>query len=177
MSILGIDDLKGQLKGGGARPNLFSVGLTIPNGIDADGVNEASKFLIKTASLPQSTMGIIPIPFRGRQLKIAGDRVFDPWVVTIMNDTGFTIRDSLERWMNEINHHRLNVGRTDPSSYMANLVVDQLDRDGTILKSYQMTDAFPTDLSEIAVSFDATDTIEEYTVTFQYQYWESSTTS
>lgn len=176
MSILGIDDLKGKLKSGGARPNLFKVGLTLPpavNGISGTNLNEQSKFLIKAATLPQSSMGVIPIPFRGRQLKIAGDRVFDPWMVTVMNDTGFSIRDELEIWMNAINRHKLNEGLTDPSSYMANLTVEQLDRDGSTLKEYKMVSAFPTDLSEIAVSFDATDTIEEYTVTFQYQYWES----
>ena len=115
--------------------------------------------------------------FRGRQLQIAGDRTFEPWTVTIINDTDFTVRNSMERWMNAINEHAANTGLTNPADYQTDLFVDQLDKDGVKLKSYVIKSAFPTNVSAIDLAYDTNDTIEEFTVEFQMQYWESNTTS
>jgi hypothetical protein len=175
MAILGVDDFKSKLRGGGARPNLFKATVNFPG--YAGGDVELTSFLCKTAQLPGSIMNLIDVPFRGRQLKIAGDRTFEPWTVTILNDTDFSIRNAMERWMNGINAHQANTGLTNPIDYQADLIVEQLDRDGDTLKTYNFRGCFPTNVSPIDVSYETVDTIEEFTVEFQIQYWESDTTS
>jgi hypothetical protein len=122
-------------------------------------------------------MNVIEVPFRGRQLKIAGDRTFETWTATILNDTDFTIRNSMERWMNGINSHAANTGLTNPVDYQADLVVEQLDRDETVLKTYNFRGAFPINVSAIDLNYETVDTVEEFTVEFAVQYWESGTTS
>jgi len=175
MAILGVDDFKAKLKGGGARPNLFQVTINYP--AFADGNPELTSFLCETAELPGSTFGQIVVPFRGRQLKMAGDRTFAEWTTTIINDTDFAIRDALERWMNGINGHNANTGLGVPVAYEADLKVEQLDRDGSILKTYNFRGAYPQDLAPIPLSFGDNDNIERFTCTWVYQYWESNTTS
>lgn len=175
MAILGVDDFKSKLKGGGARANLFNCRVNFP--AYALGDTELTSFMAKAAQLPASIQAPIEIPFRGRVLKIAGDRTFDVWTVTIINDTDFAVRDAMERWMNGINSHNENTGFTDPAEYQTDLAVDQLDKDGTVLKTYNFRSCFPTNISAIEVSYDTTNTIEEFQVEFQVQYWESDTTS
>jgi hypothetical protein len=175
MAVLGVDDFKSKLRGGGARPNLFKASLNFP--AYAGGDVELSSFLCKTAALPVSEMALVTVPFRGRQLKIAGDRTFANWTVTIINDTDFSVRDAMERWMNGINAHQANTGLSNPVDYEADLSVDQLDRNGDVLKTYNFRGCFPTNVSEIALSYETNDTIEEFTVEFAIQYWESNTTS
>jgi hypothetical protein len=175
MAILGVDDFKAKLSGGGARPNLFKVTLNFPG--YAGGDVELTSFLCRAGQLPASTIPAMPVAFRGRQLQMAGDRVFEPWAVTIMNDTNFTVRDSMERWMNGINAHSANTGLRNPVDYQADLIVEQLDKDETILKTYNFVAAFPTAISAIDLAYDANDQIEEFTVEFTYQYWTSNTTS
>jgi hypothetical protein len=175
MAILGVDDFKSKLKGGGARPNLFNCKLNFP--AFALGDAELTSFMVKGAQLPSSNVTPITVPFRGRQLKIAGDRTFEEWTVTVINDTGFEVRNAMERWMNGINSHNANTGFNDPADYQTDLTVDQLDKDGLVIKSYQFRSCFPTVISAIDLNYDTVDTIEEFTVTFQVQYWESDTTS
>jgi hypothetical protein len=175
MAILGVDDFKAKLKGGGARPNLFKATINFP--AYAQGDVEITSFMCKAAQLPSSVMGIIEVPFRGRQLKIAGDRTFETWSPTILNDTDFVVRDSMERWMNGINAHSANTGLVAPADYSADLVVEQLDRDETVLKRYNFRGCFPTNISAIDLAYETNDAIEEFTVEFQVQYWESATTS
>ena len=174
MAILGVDDFKSKLRGGGARPNLFKVTINYPG--FANGDAELTSFLVEAASLPGSTFGIIPVYFRGRILKMAGDRTFAEWNTTIINDTDFSIRNAIERWMNGINAHSANTGLTTPISYEADLKVDQLDRNGDVLKTYTFRGAYPTDLGDIALSYADNDTIERFTCTWAYQYFESNTT-
>ena len=133
--------------------------------------------MCKGAQLPASTINPVEVPFRGRQLKIAGDRTFEDWSVTVINDTGFEVRNAMERWMNGINGHTANTGFTNPVLYQADLIVDQLDKDGGVLKSYNFRGAFPNGVSAIDLSYDTVDTIEEFEVSFSIQYWESNTTS
>ena len=175
MAVLNIDDFKAKLKGGGARANLFKATINFP--AYAQGDVEITSFMCKAAQLPASIMGIIEIPFRGRQLKIAGDRTFETWSPTIINDTDFKVRDSMERWMNGINAHSANTGLVAPADYSADLVVEQLDRDETVLKRYNFRGCFPTNISAIDLAYETNDAIEEFTVDFQVQYWESATTS
>lgn len=172
---LRVDDFKAKLKGGGARPNLFRVTLNFP--AYAGGSAELTSFMCKGAQLPASTINAVEVPFRGRQLKIAGDRTFEDWSVTVINDTGFEVRNAMERWMNGMNGHTANTGFTNPVLYQADLIVDQLDKDGGVLKSYNFRGAFPNNISAIDLSYDTVDTIEEFEVAFSIQYWESNTTS
>lgn len=175
MAILGVDDFKSKLRGGGARPNLFRAIINFP--AYAGGDVELTSFLCEAAQLPASTMGVITIPFRGRQVKIAGDRQFDVWTPTIINDTDFKIRNAMERWMNAINGHSANTGLTNPVDYQADLIVEQLDKDGSILKTYTFRGCFPTSVAAIDLSYATENEIERFTVEFQVQYWESNTTS
>lgn len=175
MAILGVDDFKAKLKGGGARANLFKATINFP--AYAGGDVEITSFLCEAAQLPGSTVGAIVVPFRGRQLKIAGDRTFDTWTPTIINDTDFGIRNAMERWMNGINAHQANTGITNPVDYQADLIVEQLDKDGETLKSYNFRGCFPTNVAPIDLSYASENEIERFTVEFQVQYWSSNTTS
>lgn len=175
MAILGVDDFKSKLRGGGARPNLFQATVNFPG--YAGGDVELTSFLCEAAQLPGSVVGLVTVPFRGRQLKIAGDRTFEPWTVTIINDTDFAIRDAMERWMNGMNAHSANTGLTNPVDYQADLIVDQLDKDGSSLKTYNFRGCFPTNVAPIDLSYTTENEIERFTVEFQIQYWESNTTS
>jgi len=175
MAVLGVDDFKSKLRGGGARPNLFRATVNFP--AYAGGDVELTSFLCKAAQLPASVMAPIEVPFRGRQLKIAGDRTFEPWTVTIINDTDFNVRNAMERWMNGINAHQANTGLTNPVDYQADLLVEQIDKDGSTLKTYNFRGCFPTNVAAIELSYETNDAIEEFTTEFQVQYWESGTTS
>tara|TARA_B100000131_G_scaffold88797_1_gene85628 strand:+ start:1360 stop:1887 length:528 start_codon:yes stop_codon:yes gene_type:complete len=175
MAVLGVDDFKAKLRGGGARPNLFKATINFPG--YANGDVELTSFLCEAAQLPGSIMGTIIVPFRGRQLKMAGDRTFDVWTPTIINDTDFNVRNAMERWMNGMNAHSANTGLTNPVDYEADLTVDQIDKDGSTLKSYSFRGCFPTAIAPIDLSYGLENDIERFTVEFQVQYWEANTTS
>jgi len=185
-----LSQFKSRLAGGGARPNLFEVSIpSFPSAIsDAWGSGDQSengtfKFLCKAAALPASNTPSIPVPFRGRQLKVAGDRTFDPWTVTIINDEDFQLRTSFERWANVISKLDDATGVTNPSSYMTDAYVQQLGRgaerfattnsggQSAVLRTYKFFDIFPTNISEIALGYDSGDTLEEFTVAFDVQYY------
>jgi len=168
---LGVDDFKSKLIGGGARPNLFKATVNFP--AYAGGNSELTQFLVKGAQLPASTIAQIDIPFRGRQLKIAGDRTFENWSITIINDSGMSIRNAFERWMNGMNEHSANLGLVNPTSYQADMLIDQLDKSERVTKRYQIRGAFPVSVAAIDLSYDSNDTIEEFSVDLAYQYWES----
>ena len=169
-----ITGFKSKLAGGGTRPNLFEVEIAFPNetAIDND-TKEKSRFMIKAAALPASNITPIDVNFRGRILKIAGDRTFDTWTVTVLNDVDFSIRSAFEKWMNLINKMEDNTGEQDPAIYQPDAYVHQLDRDGSTLRTYKFHDAFPTQVSQIDLSYETTDAIEEFTVEFQVQWWEA----
>ena len=169
-----ISDFKSKLTGGGARPNLFEVVLAFPDGLGIEGgVVDNARFLVKAAALPASTIAPIDIPFRGRILKIAGDRTFETWTITVMNDSSFEIRSAFEKWMNFINKMDDGTGVTDPVAYQKDAIVHQLDRTGEILRSYKFWDIFPTNISTIDLNYETTDTIEEFTVELQVHWWEA----
>ena len=171
-----ITDFKSKLTGGGARPNLFEVVLAFPSLVSPVNENEVlqkSRFLVKAAALPASTIAPVEIPFRGRILKVAGDRTFETWTITVINDTDFMIRSAMEKWMNTINKLEDASGVTNPVDYQSDAVVHQLDRDGSTLRSYKFKSIFPTNISTIDLSYETTDTVEEFTVEMQVLYWEA----
>ena len=175
MAILGVDDFKSKLVGGGARSNMFKVTCNFPS--YAQGDVELSSFMIKGAQFPSSVVAPIPVLFRGRQLQIAGDRTFEPVSLTVINDTGFEVRNAFERWMNGINEHNNNSGLSNPTDYQADMLIEQLNKAGEVTKTYDLRGVFPTNLSTIELSYDNENQIEEFTVEMQVQYWESNTTS
>ena len=175
-----ISQFKSALIGGGARPNLFEVEMTtLPGGIAWDADN--FRFMCKATNLPASNIANIDVPFRGRIFKVAGDRTIDTWTITIINDEAFALRKAFEEWANLIAKLDNNLGATLPESYMTNASVFQLgrgsvtsSRDNTgdrnvVLAEYEFIDIFPTEVSQIDLSYDSSDTIEEFTVTFQVQ--------
>ena len=181
-----IQDFKSALIGGGARPNLFEVSLTLPNTILKDENYEDGKFsiLCKSAALPASNVASIDVPFRGRIFKVAGDRTFDVWTVTVINDQDFAIRNTMENWMQAIAQYGDASGFTNPEDYMQNAIVKQFKRGKSnvgvdqavgsgleVAARYKFYDIFPTSVSAIDLSYDSSDTIEEFTVDFQVQYW------
>lgn len=172
---LNIDDFKSKLVGGGARSNLFRATVTYPG--FAAGDIELTSFMCKSAQLPASTIETIEVPFRGRQLKIAGDRTFEPWSITIINDTDFAVRNAFERWMNGVNGHEENTGLTNPTDYKADMIIEQLDKTGVAVKRYDFKGAFPSSVGAIDVSYDTENEIEEFEVEIQYDYWTSGTTT
>ena len=203
-----LEDFKARLIGGAARPNLFECELTFPSfstqstggGAGSTGaqnnqrsVAELSRFMIKTANLPASNVGVINVPFRGRELKIAGDRTFDVWTITVINDVDFSIRTAFEKWMNAINKHDDNSGLINPSQYQTDAIVKQFGRSSVngansnvtnptipspgdsipVLKAYKFYGIFPTAVSAIDLSYDSSDTIEEFTVDLQVHWWDA----
>ena len=170
-----ITDFKSKLSGGGARSNLFECELAFPPAVNVEGLNDIlnkARFLVKAANLPASNVAPIEVPFRGRVLKIAGDRTFDTWTITIINDTDFAIRSAFEKWMNTINRVSDNTGTTNPADYQADAFVFQLDRSGETLRKYKIYDVFPTQVAPIELSYDAQG-IQEFQVELQVLYWEA----
>ena len=170
-----ITDFKSKLTGGGARSNLFEVELSFPGSVEVEGLNDIlnkARFLVKAAQLPASNVAPIEVPFRGRTLKIAGDRSFDSWSITVINDTDFAVRSAFEKWMNTINRVSDNTGLTDPAAYQADAYVYQLDRNGDTLRKYHFYDVFPTQVAPIELSYDAQG-IQEFTVELQVLWWEA----
>ena len=169
-----ISDFKSKLTGGGARPNLFEVELAFPDAVAVNNdVLQKSRFLVKAAALPASTIASVDIPFRGRILKVAGDRTFETWTITVINDVDFSIRSAFEKWMNTINRMSDATGLTNPVDYQKDAIVKQLDRDGSVLRSYKFWDIFPTNLSAMDLNYETTDTIQDFTVELQVHYWEA----
>lgn len=162
-----INQFKSELVGGGARPSLFQVQITNP----ILGVSDFKiPFMVKTAALPASSVGQYVVPYFGRQIKYAGDRVFQPWTVTIINDEDFAIRNSMEAWSNAINSHVSNT-RALPQQYKSDAIITQYGKDGSTLRIYNFEGIFPVDIEQIQMAWQATDEIQEFSVTFEYDLW------
>ena len=178
-----IVDFRSKMRGGGARSNLFEVTIEYPDLLglptDPDGPKATGEFLIKAAEIPASNLGNIPVPFRGRVLPVAGDRTFDPWTVTVINDNNFKIRDAMEKWSNFINDLQTSQGIVNPEDYQTSAFVKQLSREGSApgdpektLRIYNFEGIYPNTVSSIPLDFGATDQIEEFQVTFNYLFYE-----
>ena len=196
MAILGetfekrnIQSFRDRMIGGGARPNMFEVNIDLPDQIGKDkNRDENMRFMIKAAEIPAANIGNIPVPFRGRVLPVAGDRTFNPWTVTVINDAQFNIRDAMEQWSNLINDLQFDVGDINPADYQTKAEVFQLSRQsqgsggqsagkgGEIiqtLRTYNFEGIYPNAVSSIPLDYGATDQIEEFQVTFNYLFWTS----
>lgn len=157
---------------GGARPTLFRVTAQFPPGVDSGQLTSKMSFDCKGAQLPGTTVNPILVPFQGRNVKIAGDRDFQPITLTVINDSDWQLRTAFERWMNLMNGHAENVGATLPKQYQTDFWIEQLDRTGLVIAKYVLVDAFPIDVSAIDLSYESVDTIEEFSVTLEMQYWK-----
>ena len=180
-----ITNFRDRLVGGGARPNMFEVNIQLPAGVN--GLNDFAndiRFMVKAAEIPAANIGNIPVPFRGRVLPVAGDRTFDPWTVTVINDSKFNIRDAMEQWSNKINDLQFDVGDINPADYQTKAEVFQLSRQGknngassngsediVTLRQYNFEGIYPNAVSSIPLDYGATDQIEEFQVTFNYLFW------
>ena len=180
-----ITNFRDRLVGGCARPNFFEVNITLPGSVSkfAD-VDTDMRFMIKAAEIPAANVGNIPVPFRGRVLPVAGDRTFDPWTVSVINDTSFNIRDAMEQWSNSINDLQFDGGITNPANYQTDAFVTQLgrvnDNSGQLssgtdnmqqIRQYKFFGIYPNTVSSIPLDYGQTDQIEEFQVTFNYIYW------
>ena len=176
MSKRSIEDFKAVLQGGGVRPTMFQVELTFPTGVSGDNnlLTNDGTFLIKASQLPPSSIGQIDVPFRGRKLKVAGDREFADWSVNILNDVSFNLRKGLEEWSERIQNHNYALGATELSDYYASAVVRQLDRDGRQLRAYSFEGIWPKEIEAIGLDFEANNAVEDYGVTFAVQYWSAT---
>lgn len=172
-----ITDFKTHMHHDGARPNLFKVTLT-GGGNDSAFIKSdvADSFVIRTSSLPGSTLGTVVVPYFGREVKFAGNRTFADWTVTVINDEHFSLRGRLEAWMSNINAHETN--KRIKSSYAVTASVAQLSKTGAdaALRTYTFKNLFPIDLSEITLDWGDNDSIEEFTCTFAYDYWTADST-
>ena len=172
-----INDFKAKLAGGGARANQFKVTMPFPGYAQVGGEIEDLAFLCRATNIPDMTIASVPVTFRGRTIKIAGDRTIADWSVTAYNDTNFKLRNAFERWQNGINNMTDNEGLTNPVDYQVDAFVDHLDRNGNTIKSYTLRGAFPTAIGEIPLTYDEAAAIETFEVTFSYQYFETNTTT
>ena len=170
-----IEEFKAVLQGGGVRPTMFQVEMSFPDAVVIDATQSTNEgtYLIKASNLPASNVGQISVPFRGRQLKVSGDRTFDDWSVTVTNDVSFQLRKGFEKWSELIQNMNYVLGANELNDYFATAIVRQLDRDGNQLRAYRFEGIWPTTVDSIELSFDSTDTVEEYGVTFAVQYWSA----
>ena len=172
-----ITDFKAKLAGGGVRANQFKVTMPFPGYAQVGGETEELAFLCSATTVPAFSVGEVPINFRGRPIYVAGDRSFDTWSITVLNDTNMKLRNAFARWQNGINNMSDNEGLTNPADYQTDAFVDQLDRNGNNIKSYTLRGCFPTSIGSIDLSYEPTTTVQTFGVTLRFQFMESNTTT
>ena len=175
MSNFNVERFKSSLTNGGARPNQFMVQLSFPTYVAGQSLAIArAPFLVSVAELPGQTVNPAIVQYRGREVKFVGDRIYAPFTITVLNDAEMSIRSAMEQWMGGMEDYAGKFGRLQPAEYQRDMQVFQLDRNGNALKSYNIVNAFPVDLSPVALDFGANDQISTFTVTFQYQHFTVS---
>jgi hypothetical protein len=175
MSTFNVERFKSSLTNGGARPNQFMVQLSFPTFVAGQSLAVArAPFLVSVAELPGQTVNPAIVQYRGREVKFVGDRIYAPWTITVLNDAEMSIRTAMEQWMNGMEDYAAKFGRLQPAEYQRDMQVFQLDRNGNALKQYNIVNAFPVDLSPVALDFGANDQISTFTVTFQFQHFTTS---
>jgi len=175
MSTFNVERFKSSLTNGGARPNQFMVQLSFPTYVAGQSLAVArAPFLVSVAELPGQTVNPAIVQYRGREVKFVGDRIYAPFTITVLNDAEMSIRSAMEQWMGGMEDYAGKFGRLQPAEYQRDMQVFQLDRNGNALKSYNVVNAFPVDLSPVALDFGANDQISTFTVTFQYQHFTVS---
>ena len=170
-----INDFKAKLAGGGARSNQFKVTMPFPGYASVGGEIEDLAFLCRATSIPSMEIANINVPFRGRAIKIAGDRTIPSWSVTVYNDTNFRLRNAFERWQNGINNMSDNEGLTNPVDYQVDAFLDHLDRNGNTIKSYTLRGVYPTNIAGIDLDYEEQGNIEQFAVTLEYQFFDTNT--
>lgn len=176
---MNISSFKQALVGGGARPNQFRVRLMFPAAIVAAGsvnINDAMRrgeFLCEATQMPGSIIGTAAGMYRGRRVPMYGDRQFQPWSFTVVNDSQFSIRNAFEIWMHYANNVRDNTGVTDPNLYTVDMGVDHLDRNDNVIKTYQFRGTFPVNVDPINLNFGDNDNLERFNVTVEYLSWDN----
>ena len=171
-----VNEFRSQMTGDGARPNLFEVSMPFPGFASPANAQTKLTFMCKTAQLPGSTVGVVPVNYFGRELKFVGNRTFADWTISVINDEDFVVRNAFERWMNGINSHNLNIRNPlalAPLGYSVDSEVTQFGKQGNTLKKYRFVGVFPTDITPIDVDWGSNDTIEEFSVTLTYQWWDA----
>lgn len=171
-----IAEFRSAMIGDGARPNLFSVALTFPTIASAPVASQKLTFMAHATTLPPSIMGVASQFYFGRQVKFAGDRQFPDWSITVINDEDFTIRNAFESWSDKLNSHSQNIraaGAINSLLYCADATVTQYSKTGAPIKEYKFVGMFPNTVDPISLDWGSNDRIEEFGVTFSYQYWES----
>jgi len=169
-----VNEFRTQMVGDGARPNLFEVEMPFPAFSAPENAQTKMTFMCRTAQLPGATLGVVPVTYFGRELKFLGNRTFADWTVTIINDEDFSVRNAMERWQNAMNDTVTNTGLINVADYQADLIVEQLDRDDTVLKSYILRGCFPQVVAPIELSYETANAIEEFGVTWRYHHFEAS---
>jgi len=164
-----LNRFKGEFVAEGARPTLFEAQ------VFGGGIGNDFVFHCKAAQLPGETLGTIELPYFGRKIKITGDKTFAEWTVTVMNEETFNVRNAFENWMSRINTHVGNL-KVDPNYKSTVAQVRQYAKTGEVIKRYNFIGIWPSDISPIDVSWESNDAIEEFTVTLQYDWWESAST-
>lgn len=173
--IFNVDQFKTALVGGGYRPNQFAVVMTFPSYVTVGAAATLqSAFLIQTAALPESEMGVATVQYRGRAVHFAGDRVFNPWNITVLNDSTFVMRNAFEQWMNGMGGLTTSNGKTNPGEYQTDMQIVALDRNNFPLKSYTLQGAFPFAVSDVPLAMGDNDTISSFTVGIRYQNFVSN---
>lgn len=170
-----VNEFRSQMVGDGARPNLFDVSMPFPAIAFPGDAQRKLNFMCRSAQLPGSSVGTVPVQYFGRELKFAGNRTFSSWNLTVINDEDFVVRKAFERWMNSINSHNANVrnpAALNPGTYTSDAEVYQYGKNGNILKNYRFIGCFPVDLSPIDLDWGSNDSIEEFSVTLEYQWWD-----
>lgn len=170
-----INDLRANLNLGGARPTLFNVQLTFPNGVSSGAAGRKFEFTCEAASLPASTLGTIPVAYFGRIIKFAGDRTFEPWTVTVVNDEDFVVREALEAWSSLMNTRVSNLRDTNTSNaneYKTTAQITQYGRTGEVLRKYVMQGLWPSEIEAITMNWGEQDQIEKFRTTFQFDWFD-----
>lgn len=167
-----INEMRSQLVGGGAKASLFQVQIQNPVNTLAD---LKVPFMVQAAQIPQSDLGTIEVPYFGRKVKLAGDRTFAEWTVTVINDEDFAVRNAMEEWMNAINSHQGNLrgfATASAAEYKAQAQISQFSKTGDVIRTYNFNGMFPTAVGAITMDWNSTDDIERFDVTFQYDWWD-----
>lgn len=170
--ITGIAGAAGSLLGGAAGQVIGAAGVAA-GAVTGSTAGNKLQFLCKSATIPPSTLGTVVVPYRGKELKVSGDRTFETWPITCINDTDFDLRKAFEQWSNSLSTHKSNIA-VNQLNYMQDWKVEQLDRSGSVLQTYNLRGCWPARVSEIMLAYDSTNTIEEFQIALEYQYWENS---
>lgn len=175
-----VNDFRGKLQRGGARNNLFEVILANPNGAAAGLNTEQLSFMCKSTQVPSSSTGTIDVPYFGRSIKVPGDREFQPWNITVINDETFDLRSAFERWQSAIasfstavNSQRTLGADSNPFSYTSTGTINQFGKDGTVIKTYTLVNVFPVEVGQMQLAWDANNQIQEFDVIFAFDYFTS----